>query len=135
MLGTAGTDVARLLTIIEIKGGYGFDKLFSRHKALVCSKILSRSQKIIRSALLNEFAVTFCETMKDKLTAEELKTNEQLVLQDKINEMNPDLPPTSLTMSYDMGWQRRSGGRLYDSLSDHGFLIGCRTKSWSFWCS
>jgi hypothetical protein len=23
-----------------------------------------------------------------------------------------------------MGWQKRAGGRVYDSLSGHGFLIG-----------
>ena len=43
MLGTAGTDVARLLTMIGIDGGPGFYKLFYRHQALVCSKFLSRS--------------------------------------------------------------------------------------------
>lgn len=26
-----------------------------------------------------------------------------------------------------MGWQKRSTGRLYDSLSGHGFIFGCKT--------
>ena len=29
-----------------------------------------------------------------------------------------------LTLSYDMGWSKRSSGHTYDSLSGHGFLIG-----------
>ena len=29
-----------------------------------------------------------------------------------------------LTCSYDMAWQKRAGGRIYDSLSGHGFIIG-----------
>ena len=32
--------------------------------------------------------------------------------------------PVDLTASYDMGWQRRSSGRAYNSRSGHGVLIG-----------
>ena len=32
-----------------------------------------------------------------------------------------------LAVSYDMGWQKRSTGKLYDSMSGHGFIFGCRT--------
>ena len=28
-----------------------------------------------------------------------------------------------LTCSYDMVWSKRAGGRIYDSVSDHGFLV------------
>ena len=30
-----------------------------------------------------------------------------------------------IATSYNMGWQKRSTGRLYDILSGHGFVIGC----------
>ena len=33
-----------------------------------------------------------------------------------------------LTVSYDMGWQRRSSGNNYASLSGHGFLVGAHTR-------
>ena len=33
-----------------------------------------------------------------------------------------------ITVSYDMGWQRRSSGNNYASLSGHGFLIGAHTR-------
>ena len=33
-----------------------------------------------------------------------------------------------LTVSYDMGWNKRSSGNRYDSMSGHCFYIGCRTK-------
>ena len=32
--------------------------------------------------------------------------------------------PVELTASYDMGWQRRSSGRAYNSRSGHGVLVG-----------
>ena len=33
-----------------------------------------------------------------------------------------------LTVKYDMGWQKRSSGRGYDSYSGHAFIIGGRSK-------
>ena len=33
-----------------------------------------------------------------------------------------------LTVQYDMGWQKRSSGRRYDSSSGHAFIIGGRKK-------
>ena len=33
-----------------------------------------------------------------------------------------------LTVTYDMGWQKRSSGRRYDSYSGHAFIIGGRSK-------
>ena len=31
-------------------------------------------------------------------------------------------------VSYDMGWQKRVTGRVYNSVSGHGFIIGCHTR-------
>ena len=33
-----------------------------------------------------------------------------------------------LTVTYDMGWQKRSSSRIYDSSSGHAFIIGARSK-------
>ena len=33
-----------------------------------------------------------------------------------------------LTVTYDMGWQKRSSGRRYDSSSGHAFIVGERIK-------
>ena len=33
-----------------------------------------------------------------------------------------------LRVAYDMGWQKKSSGRRYDSLSGHCFLFGLETK-------
>ena len=32
-----------------------------------------------------------------------------------------------LTVSFDMGWSKRSSGHRYDSLSGHAFMCGCRS--------
>ena len=33
-----------------------------------------------------------------------------------------------LTVTYDMGWQKRSSGRIHDSSIEHAFIIGARSK-------
>ena len=33
-----------------------------------------------------------------------------------------------LTVTYDMGWQKRSSGRIYDSSTGHAFIMGERSK-------
>ena len=36
--------------------------------------------------------------------------------------------PVSMTVSFDMGWNKRSSGNRYDSISGHAFFIGCLSK-------
>ena len=47
------------------------------------------------------------------------------------NEGSDDVPEEIITLglavSYDMGWQKCSTGHRYDSMSGHGFIIGCRS--------
>ena len=33
-----------------------------------------------------------------------------------------------LTVTYNMGWKKRSSWRIYDSSSGHAFIIGARSK-------
>ena len=33
-----------------------------------------------------------------------------------------------LTFSYDMGWNKRSSGKTFDSLSGHAFFVGCHSR-------
>ena len=37
------------------------------------------------------------------------------------------LPKIPISVSYDMGWSKRRCGKVYNSLSGHAFVIGCRT--------
>lgn len=43
--------------------------------------------------------------------------------------MHRNLKQIGLTVPYDMGSQKRAAGNIYNSLSGHGFFIGCRTKN------
>ena len=37
--------------------------------------------------------------------------------------------PVGIDVAYDMGWQKKSSGRRYDSKTGHAFLIGLHTNS------
>ena len=39
-----------------------------------------------------------------------------------------DASHVKITISYDMGWNKRSSGNRYDSISGHGVAIGSLTK-------
>ena len=64
------------------------------------------------------------ETLWEKDELDKIKT---MVSQDKINYLPTTVKSIPISVSYDMGWNKRGGGRVYDSLSGHGFLIGCKT--------
>lgn len=43
-------------------------------------------------------------------------------MNDSIN-VPVEILPIIIIISYDMGWQKRSTGRIYDYISGHGFMI------------
>ena len=63
------------------------------------------------------------------LTSDELKQCENLIKHKKYNDLPSKLNVILISVSYDMGWQKRACGRVCDSLSGHGFFVGCRTNN------
>ena len=66
------------------------------------------------------------ETMEDALKLEvkmSVSRNQYIAW---LNNTLPSLP--EVAASYDMGWQKRSSGRTYNSVSGHGMMIGCRSS-------
>ena len=83
-------------------------------------------QEIIDEGLENEIEATIKYELSEEYTAAEIQTYIKNFREDKgfIPERIKKLP---IVASYDMGWNKRSTGRVYDSLSGHAFLIGCRS--------
>ena len=42
-------------------------------------------------------------------------------------ELQAEILNIGIIVSYDMGWQKRSTRRIYDSISRHGYMIGTST--------
>ena len=73
----------------------------------------------MRLSILDEKVITMREQNAHKISEELLSQYENLIRNDRLNKLPNDLPCINLTISYDMGWQKRSGGRVYDLLSGH----------------
>ena len=59
-----------------------------------------------------------------------LEVKKQLELDEKVYNdwLNNDNEQVKLTVSFDIGWNKRSSGNGYDSLSGHTFYIGCLSQ-------
>ena len=127
MNGTGGADITRTLTLMGL-GGKGFERSFYRHSRFMHEIIMRVTRRLIREGLLEEISAS----VRNMIEEREIGTLEGEVILSKIkkNELN-DIETMNLQLpiavSYDMGWQKRAGGRVYDSLSGHGYFIGCRT--------
>ena len=64
------------------------------------------------------------EELKDTLKRNNQSYDDWCAQTDKEKNNNN----VKLTVPYDMGWQKRSSGRRYDSSSGHAFIIGARRK-------
>ena len=92
---------------------------------MIAKVIIDTVDALIYETLLEEISFRIRELMKDKISVSEINKNIKLLKQNRYNEMHPDLHRIGISVTYDMGWQKRSTGRIYDSLSGHGFFIGC----------
>ena len=62
-----------------------------------------------------------------KYTEEEVRSATKAWHKQDTNNISHHILKLGLAISFDMGWQKRSTGKLYDSLSGHAYKIGCRT--------
>ena len=67
--------------------------------------------------------------MKKKVTIEIIEENIKYFKCGEYNKMHKELQTIGISISYDMGWQKRATGRIYDSLSGHGYFIGYLGKN------
>ena len=128
MIGTGAIDIARFMTMVGVGGGSAFERHFYSYQAEACGVILDRCHKIVRASMPEETVLIMREQLEGKIAENLLNQYEIFIKNDELNKLPNDLPNIKLSISYDMGWQKRSGGRVYDSLSGHGFFIGCRSN-------
>ena len=77
-----------------------------------------------RMARYLEIEEALQDEIKDTLEHNNQSYGDWCDLSDKEKNCNK----VKLIVKYDMGWQKRSYGRIYDSYSGHAFTIGERSK-------
>ena len=109
--GMGATEISTLASFIGLPNIHSFsEKAFKKIEMLVGKCIREVANKSMDLALNEEVKLT--QEYK-KVKQEDWKTSEQ---------------PVGLTVSYDMGWSKRSSGRTYDSISGHAFFVGGHSR-------
>ena len=109
--GCSGSEANTILTYLNMPHGSTFHKsTFSHVQSAQRDKIMNLSNFSMKSEREREIEATIGENKYTEYLKGNLMPNE-----------------IRLTTSYDMGWNKRSSGHKYDSISGHGFLL--RTKN------
>ena len=125
--GTGADDIAKATSFIGIPGGKSWERSFSNYSPRMCSLIISVVNGVIKSSLEGEIKATIEEILAEKYSEEEIKKATQAFFAGDDPNIPDLIKKVGIAVSYDMGWQKRSTGKLYDSLSGHGFIFGVRT--------
>ena len=125
-LGTGSKDLVKLFSMLGFGSMSAFERCFTRNEQMLNEGFIHVGKQIIRRSMHNEIIQTIKNRMKHSN-----KDSIQKVIYDFENQQYDKVKHTigniGLTVSYDMGWQKRAGGRVYDSLSGHAYMIGCAT--------
>jgi len=116
-IGHAGRAAGTILSFLDLPRSQAFASNSFTNVERKVGKIVRRvSDRLIANALKEEIIAT-------------MKKNGMTMTYDEWISIPKETRPTVLlTVTLDMGWQKRSSGRTYDSLSGHCFAIGGETK-------
>ena len=123
-LGTGSSDMVKLFSMLGFGSMKHFTKCFTRNQATINEGIITVCKSIIHDSLINEITITMRQNHPN-LNEEQLSQFLNLLQNKQFDNARTILQNIQLTVSYDMGWQKRAGGRVYDSLSGHAYMIGC----------
>ena len=112
MVGTGSSDIAKVVTTMGIGGGASFQRQFHRMGRFVHDRILRRCRTIISDSLRNEIKLTYDEILGEKMDEDELKELGKELNNGNLPTINSRIPVCPLAVSYDMGWNKRVGGRV-----------------------
>ena len=116
MNGTGQRDASMSLSLLDLPSSRNFKRNISRHQSFIGEKIQAVSEKEMDLAMEMEIKETIMNEKGEKYYKE------------WVGKAQGYRQKIGLTVSYDMGWNKRSSGHRYDSLSGHAFIIGAYTR-------
>ena len=114
-VGNGGTDLADFCAFLDLPQAATFGKKpFNKIECAIGARLRNVVEEGMKDALQEEIRLTL--ERQGKSYSEWLKQDENTRQQ------------VLLTVCYDMGWQKRSSGNKYDSLSGHAFMVGTESR-------
>ena len=127
-IGTGTAEIGDALSLMGLPGGNGFSRSINKYEQEIHSKIIKVGKDVIDEALKGEIKATFMEKYKDTYDEKTYQKYKKCFEEHNIGYLPTCVMRLGIAVSYDMGWQKRSTGHSYDSISGHAFIVGCRTK-------
>jgi hypothetical protein len=113
-LGKGGRDAAMLLAMLDLPGGNSIADNYQMIESKIGKIERDVTDKLLDQQLQEEIRVTY--------------ESEGKSYSEWVNKPVSEREKARLTVSFDMGWQKRACGCQYNSLSGHAFIVGARTK-------
>ena len=101
--------------------------MYHRHLSSMAKHIMKVANDAMRDALNEEIEATIREKLEGKYDKEKIDSAIKAWFVKDEPSIPDELNRVGLGVSYDMGWQKRSTGMVFDSISGHAFMIECRT--------
>ena len=124
-----GFDIESFASFIGISGGGSWERTFHRKSGVIHDVILDLCDLILAESLKTELIATIRHELRTKYKLDTINSHIDAYCLGKYDDVPIEIQRIGISVSFDMGWQKRSTGRLYDSISGHGYLIGCRTNN------
>ena len=119
--GDGGTEATKIMGLLDLPRAQSMAK--SNYQTLeddVSTKIIAYTKELLEKNLMKEVLLWAKDNPEfDSVKWEDAWRNNKPIPFD-------DMP--AITSSYDMGWQKRSSGRRYDSHSGHAAIVGSKTR-------
>lgn len=131
--GLGGTEVQRIAAALNLKNFNPCLKMYHKSSKHYVSNIVIQEAKIVvKEALVEEVRNGFFQRHPscdedDWKSYLHWTSNTSVDDPDQSDDERETFSPVDLVVSADMGWQKRSSGRKYDSPSGHMFLVGSAT--------
>ena len=111
-MGGGSTEAGVLLTFLDLPNSQTFHtKTFTKIMTPIRPEIKKITDLCMQEARDEEIKETIGEELFERYKNGDLSSSE-----------------VQLVVMYDMGWNKRSSGHKYDSISGHGFLLGGNTR-------
>ena len=124
-VGTGGLDIGLIHSAQGIQGSENWEKTFTRHSPTICKAIIKVVDRSIADNLKEEIKLTITEKLREMHYTEREIIN--LPQRQSLRELPwiDNVDHVHISVSFDMGWQKKGTGYTYDSNSGHAYFIGC----------
>ena len=124
-IGTGGMDIGLVGSCLGLKGGKSWEKTFTRHSPKICKAIRKVVNKTIDANLKEEIGLTIKEKLEGKKSKSEIVSLTQKY-HDGIKTGIDEIDNLHISVSFDMGLQKKGTGHTYDSNSGHAYFFGVK---------